>query len=112
VRVAKGVWPFASRHRKPKPRRRCIDKRKFRFHPHHNRGARVVKVVVYVNGKRRLVRRGRNIRTVTIRRLPRRRFVVKIVTYQSNGARSISRRVYRRCRKGRPHTIGRHPHRR
>ena len=112
LRTFKGVWPFGSKRTRPKPRRRrCVDRRKFRFRVRRGRGARVVKVVVYVNGRRRLVRRGRDIRRITIRRLPRKRFVVKIVTTRANGVKSISRRVYRGCRKSRPRTVGRHPRR-
>jgi hypothetical protein len=115
LKVAKGVWPFAHKP-KPKPRkrpRRCRDRRKFTFHLHHNRGARVIKVAVYVNGKRRFVRRGHNIRRVTLKRLPRKhRFRVKIVTTQSNGAVSTSVRTYRGCHKSAPRTRGRHPGRR
>jgi hypothetical protein len=109
VRVAKGVWPFEAGKKK---RRRCVDRRKFSFRLHRNRGARVVRVVVFVNGKRKLVRRGRNIRRVSIERLPRKRFVVRIVTTQSNGARSVSVRRYRGCKKGKPRTQGYHPGRR
>jgi hypothetical protein len=110
LKVFKGVWPFGAKRKpaKPKP---CIDRRKFTFHLHHNHGARVIKVKVYVNGRRKLVKRGHNIRKITIRRLPRGHFRVKIVTTQSNGARSTSVRTYRGCRKGRPHTHGTHPRR-
>ena len=90
------------------PARRCVDRRKFTFRLHHARGARVVRVVVFVNGKRRLVRKGRNIRRVSLKRLPRRRFVVRIVSTQSTGSKLISVRKYKGCRKGRPHTRAHH----
>lgn len=86
------------------PAGRCADRRKFSFRLHHARGARVVKVKVFVNGKRKLVRRGRNIRRVTIKRLPRKKFTVRVVSTQSTGARLISTRTYRGCKKGRPRT--------
>lgn len=86
------------------PSRRCVDRRKFSFTLHHARGARVVKVQVFVNGRPKLTRRGRAIRRVTLRRLPRKRFTVTIVSTQSTGSKLISRRTYRGCRKGRPHT--------
>ena len=90
------------------PRPGCLDRRKFRFRLHHAKHARVVRVTVFVNKKRRLRRRGHNIRSVVIRRLPRRTFRVKIVTRQSNGTRSISVRTYRGCTKGKPKTRGKH----
>jgi dienelactone hydrolase len=92
----------------PPPRPRCTDRRKFRFKLHHAPHARVVKVEVFVNGKRKLTRRGHDLRTVTIRRLPREVFRLKIVATQSSGSKLISRRTYRGCRKGRPHTQAHH----
>lgn len=86
------------------PARRCTDRRKFSFRLHHARGARVVKVQVFVNGKRKLTRRGRNIRRLTIKRLPRKKFKVTVVSTQSTGARLISTRTYRGCKKSRPRT--------
>ena len=90
--------------RPPRPAGRCDDRRKFTFRLHHARGARVVKVEVFVNGKRKLTRRGRNIRQVTIKRLPRKKARVRIVSTQSTGSRLISTRTYRGCRKDRPRT--------
>jgi hypothetical protein len=103
VRVAESVWPFDVKGQLI--RGDCADARKFGFRLHHDRGARIVKAVVYVNGKRALARRGRALRRVTLRRLPRKRFVVKIVTTQSNGVRRVSTRTYDGCAKGAPRTI-------
>jgi beta-glucosidase len=86
------------------PAAKCVDTRGFTFTLHHPVGARVVKVVVYVNGKRKLTRRGHNIARVSIKRLPRKHFVVKVVQTQNTGARIISTRVYDGCKKSRPHT--------
>jgi hypothetical protein len=86
------------------PRRRCVDRRKFTFKLHHARGARVVDVVVFVNGRRKIHKRGRNIRSVTLKRLPRRKFRVKIVATQSGGSKLISTRTYKGCKKSRPRT--------
>jgi hypothetical protein len=105
VRVAEKVWPYDGNG--VLKATTCADTRKFSFRLHHDRGKRVTRVVVYVNGKRRLSRRGRNLSRVTIRRLPQKRFVVRIVSTQSNGVRRISTRVYRGCTKGKPHTIRR-----
>jgi predicted esterase len=92
-------------------RRRCVDRRKFSFRLHHARGARVVRVVVYVNGKRKLRKRGRNITRLTLRRLPKRKFRVRIVATQNTGSQLISTRTYKGCKKSRPHTRSRHPRR-
>ena len=92
--------------------RACPDKRKFTFRFHRPRGARVVRVSVFVNGKRRVLRRGRNIRRVTLGRLPKRRFTVKIVTVFSNGTQRTTTRLYKGCSKSRPRTHGRHGSRR
>jgi dienelactone hydrolase len=88
----------------PPPRGGCVDRRRFTFKLHHARRSRVVDVVVYVNGKRRLHRRGRDIRRVTLKRLPQKRFRVRIVATQSGGSKLISTRTYRGCRKSRPTT--------
>jgi len=83
---------------------RCVDRRKFSFRLHHAPRARVVRVRVYVNGKRKLSRRGRNIRKITLKRLPQGTFKVRIVATQSSGSKLISTRTYRGCRKSRPKT--------
>ena len=93
------------------PSRRCVDTRRFRFLFHHDAGARVVRVQVYVNGVLRIDRRGRDIRRLTLKRLPQRRFVVKIVATQSSGTVLITRRTYHGCRKTRPRTTVHHLHR-
>jgi hypothetical protein len=86
----------------------CVDRRKFRFRLHHAPHARVVKVEVFVNGRRRLVRRGHDLRAVTITRLPRKVFHLRIVATQSTGSKLISRRTYRGCGKSRPSTRAHH----
>jgi hypothetical protein len=97
----------ANRVRLPSARR-CVDRRKFSFRLHHGPGAHVVRVEVFVNGKRTLRRRGRNIRRVTVKRLPRKRFTLRIVATQTGGSKLISTRRYRGCRKGRPTTRAHH----
>jgi hypothetical protein len=87
---------------------RCADRRKFSFKLHHAPHARVVRVAVFVNGKRKLQRRGRDIRRVTLRRLPRGSFKVKIVATQSTGSTLTSTRTYRGCKKSRPRTRAHH----
>jgi hypothetical protein len=92
---------------KPAGAGKCADRRKFTFRFHRARGARVVAVRVFVNGKRRVLRRGRDIKTVSLARLPQRRFTVRIVTTFSNGKKRTSIRTYRRCGKSKPHTVRR-----
>ncbi len=90
------------------PNRACVDRRKFSFKLHHARRARVVAVDAFVNGKRKLRRRGHNIKRITLKRLPQKRFRVKIVATQSGGSKLISTRKYRGCKKSRPKTRARH----
>jgi hypothetical protein len=86
------------------PARACVDRRKFSFTLHHAKRARVVRVAAYVNGKRKLLKHGRNIRRITLKRLPKKKFKVRIVATQSSGAELISTRTYRGCTKSRPKT--------
>jgi hypothetical protein len=83
----------------------CPDARRFRFRIHQPPRQRVVAVDVYVNGKRRVKRRGRRIASVAIDPLPSSgRFVVRIVARTDRGRRVVSTRTYDDCRKGRPTT--------
>jgi hypothetical protein len=108
VSVGGAKCPGAAAHiASPAPK--CVDARHFSFRLHHAVGARIVRVAVYVNGRRKLALRGHDIKRVSIARLPRKRFVVKIVTTSSTGAQLISTRVYHGCKKTRPHTHARHP---
>lgn len=84
---------------------RCSDRRWFRFRLHHPRGQRVVAADLFVNGERRLRRRGKRLRSVSIAPLPRSgRFVVRIVTRTNRARRVISERTYVDCVKGPPRT--------
>jgi beta-glucosidase len=87
-----------------RPKTSCVDARRFSFKLHHAVGARIVRATVYVNGKRKLSLRGHDIQRVSIARLPRKRFTVKIVTTSSTGAKLISTRVYHGGKKTRPRT--------
>ena len=80
----------------------CVDRRKFTFKLRGSK--RVKKVEVYVNGVRKVVRRGRNVRSVTLRKLPKRRFVVRVVTTFADGKQRESTRTYRGCKKSKPRT--------
>jgi hypothetical protein len=105
LRVNKDVWPQGTAAD-------CTDRRRFRFKLHHARGARVVRVEAFVNGKRVLRRRGHDLRAITIGHLPQGTFKVRIVSTQSSGSRLVSTRTYRDCLKGKPRTRGHHAHRR
>jgi hypothetical protein len=59
--------------------------------------AHTVKAQVFVNGKRKLTRRGRSLRSITVRRLPQQRFRVKLVTTSRSGARRTRTRRYAGC---------------
>jgi hypothetical protein len=85
-------------------RGKCSASRSVRFKLHHSKGSRVVKVVAYVNGKRKLVRRGHDVRSIVLRRLPVKRFVVTIVATRSSGAQLVSTRTFNGCKKTRPKT--------
>ncbi len=93
----------------PAPQK-CVDTRKFSFRLHHAVGAKVVKAVIYVNGKRRLSLKGKGITRVTLSKLPKKRFVVRVVATQNTGSQLISTRVYHGCKKTKPHTRARHHH--
>jgi hypothetical protein len=87
------------------PRSQCIDRRKFRFKIHQPPRQRVVNVNVFINGKRRYSRRGRAVKTISIKRLPTTgRYVVRIVALTNRGNRVISTRVYKGCKKSKPKT--------
>jgi hypothetical protein len=86
----------------------CDDTRRFAFKLHHGRRTRIVKVVVFVNGRKVVTRRGRNIGRVSISPLPQSDFTVRIVTTHSNGSKLISSRRYSGCSKGKPKTKARH----
>jgi hypothetical protein len=87
---------------------RCTDRRKFSFRLHHARGARVVRVEAFVNGKRVKRARGRSIKRLVLRRLPQGKFTVRIVATQNTGSKLISTRRYKGCKKGKPRTRAHH----
>ncbi len=56
------------------------------------------------NGKRRVHRRGHDIKRVRIKALPKRSFTVRVVTKFSNGSSRASTRTYKGCKKSKPRT--------
>ena len=80
----------------------CVGPRSFTFALHRPRGSRVVQVYAYVDGRRVLHRRGRDIRRVALHHLPAgRRFTLRIEVFAANGAEAISVRRYTGCKKKR-----------
>jgi hypothetical protein len=90
----------------------CVDTRGFSFKLHHAPHARVIRVVIYVNGKRTLTRQGHNLTRVTLERLPRGTFTVQIIATQSTRSKVISTRTYTGCRKTPPRIRALHHRRR
>jgi hypothetical protein len=90
------------------PKRGCVDRRRFTFKLHRAKRTRITSVDVYVNGKHRLHRHGHDIRSVTLKKLPKGTFTVRIVAHQSSGSTLTSVRTYKGCKKSRPHTKGHH----
>ena len=99
--------PPSTTHRAP-----CVDRRKFTFRLHHAKRAHVVAVDVFINGRRVLHKRARALTKVTLNRLPRGTFTLKIVAKQSTGSTITSVRNYRGCKKTRPRTRSHHHRRR
>jgi hypothetical protein len=88
-----------------KPRSiKCRDKRLYSFRVHQPKHGRIVRVEAYVNGKLRKRVNGHRVKRVTISRLPRKRFRVRIVAHWNTGARTVSVRTYKGCKKSRPST--------
>jgi DNA-binding beta-propeller fold protein YncE len=99
-RMRMGVVQVGSLGIRAAPKTKCVDRRRFRFKLH----GRVVKVEVFVNGVRRAMRKGHFVRSVSIRKLPKKRFVVRVVSTFANGSKRESVRVYRGCKKSKPRT--------
>lgn len=90
----------------------CSDSRYFRFELHHGPATRVVKVRVWINHKLVKTARGKDLRTFTLRRLPKTgTFDVKIVSTHSNGSKIVSLRRYKDCTQSKPNVRSFH-HRR
>src|SRR3954451_2802844 len=109
---AVGLTPLAAGLPGSQKKPRCVDRRRFTFKIHQpHGGGRVVKVEAFVNGKRVLRRKGHKITKISLRKLPKKTFRVRIVATTNKGSRTISVRTYRGCKKGKPHTHVVPPHR-
>jgi hypothetical protein len=83
----------------------CLDTRQFRFHLHGLPGERVVRVLVYLDGRRILRRRGHRLKYLTVTQRPIGTFTIRIVAITNYGNRVVSTRIYRGCAKLPPHTV-------
>ena len=73
------------------------------FKLHRVEGTRVVRVEAFVNGKRELLRRGRDIRRITLTKRARTgKMTIRIVATHNTGSKVVSTRSWNGCRKGRP----------
>jgi hypothetical protein len=86
--------------------RGCGDRKAGRVVPLHYRH-RIVRALVYINGKRVKVYRGHSLKRVAIPEAGGGRQVVKIVLVSSTGHRYTSVRTYKGCKKTRPHRVKR-----
>ena len=93
--------------------RRCRSLRRLTIHIRRRRGTRVTAVKVFVNGRRRAARRGRNLAgaRIDLRGLPAGRYRVRVVATVVRGGRRSRvtlRRTYRTCAKKRRRRPARH----
>jgi hypothetical protein len=99
-RMRMGVVRIGSLGIPAAPKTKCVDRRRFKFKLH----GKVVKVEVFVNGVRKVMKRGRFVKAVSIKKLPKKRFVVRVVSTFANGSKRESVRTYRGCKKSKPRT--------
>jgi hypothetical protein len=92
------------------PNKKCVDTRKFSFKLHHPTTDPITDVKVFINGKRKMHKTAAKIERLTLKKLPKKKFKVRIVATRVSGVKSISVRTYRGCKKGRVKTHGVHPH--
>src|SRR3954452_15754062 len=90
------------------PGRACVDKRKLTLQAHTPHGGRLTRIDVFVNDKRVLrlkgskARRGRIV--LNSLKALRGRYKVSVIAYGTHGYRRVSTRIYKGCKKGRPHS--------
>jgi putative CocE/NonD family hydrolase len=75
----------------------CRAGRAYTFSVPKARSGRVVRVEAYVDGELRKRLKGRNLRTIAIAGLPRKRFSLRLVTHSSTGKRAQATRYYGGC---------------
>ncbi len=84
------------------PNLTCVDRRKFTFPVTQTKAhnGNVLSAVVYVNGKKTKTVTGKNIRSVSIAKLPEKTFLVKVITITTKHLRITSSRRYVACKRG------------
>jgi hypothetical protein len=98
VRITNGVWPFTSGGTSG-----CLRPASIGFKLHRVAGTRVVRVEAFVNGKRRLVQTGHDIKRIELTKLVRSgKLTVHIVATHNTGSKVVSDRSWNGCKKGRP----------
>ncbi|HEX8053595.1 MAG TPA: hypothetical protein VF517_11435 [Thermoleophilaceae bacterium] len=81
----------------------CLRPASIPFRLHRVEGTRVVRVEAFVNGRRTLVSRGRDIRRIELRKLARTGTLrVRIVATHNTGSKVVSTRSWSGCTKGKP----------
>jgi beta-glucosidase len=81
----------------------CVRASAIGFKLHRVEGTRVVRVEAFVNGKRRLLRTGRDIRRITLTKLARTgKMTIRIVATHNTGSKVVSTRTWNGCTKGKP----------
>ena len=96
VRIANGVWPF-------KASEACLRPATIGFKLHRPARNRILRVDAFVNGRRRLLRRGRDIRRIELSKLARTgRMTIRIVATHNTGSKVVSTRTWNGCKKGKP----------
>ncbi len=93
----------------------CAVTSQLAFHINPVPHGRVVQVVAYINGHRVLVRRGRDLRRISLLLPPGRRRIVKVISINNEGGRVVTLRTFFRCSrtrvKGTPYRHGKGAHR-
>ena len=84
--------------------KKCVDTRKFSFRLRNTPGRRAVRAEVFVNNKRKKVFTGTDVKKITIKKLPQKKFKVEIRVTSDNGAVRTSSRTYKGCKKSRART--------
>jgi dienelactone hydrolase len=84
--------------------RGCGDKKPGRVVPLHHKD-RIVRAIVYINGKRVRTYRGHRLKSVKIPEAGGGKQRVKIVLVSAKGKRYASVRTYKGCKKSRPHRV-------
>ena len=86
---------FANCH---KPAPACVATRSLKVRvPQRGTASRIVKVEVYVNGRRKKVVRGARLTTVTLHGLPHGRFTVKLFTRDARGRHATNTQTFTGC---------------